>query len=277
MTAKPLEQCDHGRITVDARYADALRDNGLGTFQAVMEFDGGEVAKNLLKERTTTRVELQRGDGSIDVMYLKRHARPPIKEYIKPWLRLTRPILGARNEWQAILRFDEAGLATTPAVAWGRDQGQSFLLTEAIENCHSLADYARSQLPQLSERQRWSEMCRFARLLGRVTRRMHQSGLHHQDYYLYHLLVPVQQPSSEIYIIDLGRARQVRNLRRQSRWVVKDLGQLMFAAGFASRAMRFRFLTEYLGRRPGASDAGWLRRIERKAAQIARHTRKNDL
>ena len=275
MTDWQLEFWDQGRVTVVGEACNLLKSNGLETFDAIMQFGGGDVAKQLLKERMTTRLQLETPSGESETLFLKRHSPPPIKEYIKPWLRLTKPILGARNEWLAILKFHEVGLDTMQPVAWGQKGAFSFLLTRGIDGCQSLAEYVEGLFSQIDASAQARERSRYAGLVGRLAKTMHEAGLHHQDFYLYHLLVPNKQPSDSVYIIDLGRARHVDGLRRDSRWVVKDLGQLMFAASVASRTDRLRFLREYLGRRIQEADRPWLRRIERKADSILRHSTKN--
>jgi hypothetical protein len=78
-----------------------------------------------------------------------------------------------------------------------------------------------------------------------------------------------------LFVIDLGRVRRRRRLGR--RWIVKDLAQLNFSAPWLSQQDRTQFLTTYLGRPLSATDRPLIRRIERKTAAIARHTRKNHL
>ncbi|MCH7990459.1 MAG: hypothetical protein IID46_15065, partial [Planctomycetes bacterium] len=107
-----FEHWDQGRMIVNREAADLLRERKLCNFESLYEFAGGTVAKNLLRERTTTRIELAGQDGTQHAFYLKRHAAAPWKEHIKPFLRFTRPILGARNEWNAILHFHEIGIPT---------------------------------------------------------------------------------------------------------------------------------------------------------------------
>src|SRR4051812_49026732 len=110
---------DEGRLTVNRDWARLLKANRLTSFSALMGFEGGEVAKNVLRERTTTRFELANGQSPGEAFYIKRHRPSSWIEYVKPLMRLRRPILGARNEWQAILAFHEAGISTMTPVALG--------------------------------------------------------------------------------------------------------------------------------------------------------------
>ena len=269
-----LECWDEGRVTVNRAFADSLRAHNLTTFDAIMNYTGGSIAKNVLRERTTTRIDLPETSGPKQAFFLKRHGPSPLKEFIKPWLRLTRPILGARNEWNAILAFHEIGIPTMIPVAIGESGRDSFLLTESIEGCRKLShwveDNAWTYKPG-SGRQRNTLLRRIAL----TARQMHKAGMHHQDFYLTHLMVPADDPERELFVIDLGRVRRHRRLGK--RWIVKDLAQLNFSTPHLSRDDRLRFLETYLARPLCESDQPFVDRIERKTASIARHSQKNGL
>lgn len=271
MKSFAFETWDAGRLVVNEAFAPMLRQAGLTTFDALFAFAGGDVAKNLLRERTTTRIVLPNGGGQEQAFYLKRHGPPPLKEYVKPWLRFTRPLLGARHEWNAILEFHKAGLSTMTPVATGSRGGRSLLLTAAIENSHKLSAWMAGPSASSDEETRREVIRRVAE----TTRLMHRAGLHHQDYYLGHLMVPADDVTGEVQVIDLGRARRRRPLAR--RWIVKDLGQLNYSAPMLSDDERREFLQVYLDRPPSPNDAGLIRSITAKTQRIARHSRKNRL
>ena len=92
-----------------------------------------------------------------------------------------------------------------------------------------------------------------------VARTMHAAGLHHQDFYLTHLMVPQRGPAAPIHVLDLGRVRFQPRLAR--RWIVKDLAQLNYSAVGVSASDRLRFLTRYLGHRPTRDDRALVTRI----------------
>jgi tRNA A-37 threonylcarbamoyl transferase component Bud32 len=261
------DRWDGGRLRVNRSFTETLRANGLTTFESLMNFQGGTVAKDLLRERTTTRFRLQDASGGEPAFYIKRHGPAPLKEYLKPWLRLRGPILGARHEWNAILRFRDAGIPTMTPVALGESGEHSFLVTRAIEGCHKLSEKVRQTLSERELRDLLSGVAQLAR-------RMHAAGMHHQDFYLGHVLVRRDDPH-QMYIIDLGRVRSHRRLAR--RWIVKDLGQFAYSASSLSRAQRLRFFKFYLGRDLDSGDRRLWRQVERKSEAIARHSRKNGL
>ena len=274
MRSFALECWDEGHLTVNGEFTEILRANKLTTFDSLMQFSGGCVAKNLLHERTTTQIELAGRDGARRAFFLKRHLPAPWKEYVKPLLRLARPILGARNEWNAILQFHKVGIETMIPVALGARGRYSFLLTESIVGCHKLSQWMENdRRPRDTSEDRLTAS--MVHRVAEVARTMHAAGLHHQDFYLTHLMVPDEDPCRTLYVIDLGRVCQRKRLSR--RWIVKDLAQLNYSARSLSRKDRIRFLEGYLGRALRDSDHPFVRRIERKTEAIARHSRKHRL
>jgi heptose I phosphotransferase len=108
-----------------------------------------------------------------------------------------------------------------------------------------------------------------------MARTMHAAGLHHQDFYLCHFLIPQGASADQVRVIDLGRVRAHRRLAR--RWVTKDLAQLHFSAEALSCRDRVRFLKRYFGRPLRSADRRLLRAVEIRKALIARHTAKHRL
>jgi heptose I phosphotransferase len=270
-----FDTSDGGRLTVNREFAPLLETHGLTTFDAIMSFSGGQIAKNLLRERTTTRLELADASGQMQTFFLKRHLRPPLVEYVKPLLRLQRPILGARNEWEAILRFHQAGIATMIPVALGEQSGRSFLLTAGIEGCCKLTEWLASRSAALHN----GELRTLRQIIAGVAdvaRTMHAAGMHHQDFYLTHLMLSKNGSSPRpIHVLDLGRVRWQRRLSR--RWIVKDLAQLHYSASRVTASDGLRFLTRYLDRPLANADRLLVGSILRKSRAIALHSKKNGL
>jgi len=269
-----FDDWDGGRLTVNREFAALLKRHALTTFEAIANFSGGQIAKNVLRERTTTRLDFGRADGATCTLYLKRHQRPRIAELIKPLLRLTRPIVGARNEWEAILRFHEIGIATMIPVALGEAGGRSFLITEGIPSCQKLTAWLDAHKHSVHNGE-LASLRKIAAGVADVARTMHAVGMHHQDFYLTHLMLPQSGAPAPIHVLDLGRARSHSRLAR--RWIVKDLAQLNYSADGVSSSERLRFLNRYLGRRLTRSDRALVRSIVSKSRAIARHSRKNGL
>ncbi|HUQ70642.1 MAG TPA: lipopolysaccharide kinase InaA family protein, partial [Planctomycetaceae bacterium] len=141
------------------------------------------------------------------------------------------------------------------------------LITAALEQCHKLSECEADQPPD----QRRDVVTDVAD----IARRMHDAGLHHQDFYLGHLMRP-DDDRGRIHVIDLGRAQtHVRWTAR--RWIVKDLAQLNYSAKTATATERLRFLRAYLGRSLSDADKSLVASILRKTERIARHSTKNGL
>lgn len=283
-----FERWDGGRLIVNTAFASVLRHNGMTNFDAVMHHQGETVAKNLLRERVTTRFTLVDVHGDRAAFYIKRHAPPPWKEYVKPLFRLTRPLLGARHEWNAILNFHAARIPTMTPVALGESRGHSFLITQAIEGCTKLSHWMQHRIDSAagsigSDSHRKSghghavtkTTREIIRTLARIARMMHGSGLHHQDFYLTHFLMSDAELAKGLFVIDLGRVRQRRLLSK--RWIVKDLAQLNYSSPHSTKADRLRFLETYLGRPLERSDRPLLWQIERKTRAIRRHSKRHGL
>jgi heptose I phosphotransferase len=128
--------------------------------------------------------------------------------------------------------------------------------------------------PRPTTPEQLAESRRIIREVAEVARRMHSAGLHHQDFYAGHILLP-HDASRGIHILDLGRVRRCRRLGRI--WIVKDLAQLNYSAHWFTAADRLRFLHAYLGRPLQPSDRALLRSIARKTASIRQHSRKHAL
>jgi heptose I phosphotransferase len=266
-----FETWDAGRLQVNSQFREILKSNGLTTFAALYELPGGDLVRAIDNRRTTRNVLTT--DGQIQAFYLKRHGPPRLLDRIRPLLHFSLPILGARHEWEAILRFHARGIPTMTPVAFGEFQSRSFVMTCDLRTDLSLLDWVNSQQP--SSRVRMERSAESTRRVAHIARRMHDSGLHHQDFYLNHMLCCGDPAGLDIRVIDLGRVRSRPRLSR--RWIIKDLAQLDFSARKLSCNQRLRFLRLYLGRpfRPG--DRCMIRQIVLKSRHIAAHTAKNDL
>ena len=255
MTRFELETWDSGKLNVNKAFAGLLRHHDWQTFTAIWSRTAdAAIAKKLRTDRITLRFTLN-DNGVERPFYIKRHGRSSWKEYLKPLLRLTWPILGARNEWNAILDFHEIGLPTMTPVAFGESGTDSFLITESLENCDKLSDVlANSKMvPKIHSAHRQISVN-----VANLARTMHGAGLHHQDFYLGHLMQSQKTPET-IYIIDLGRVQKQKPLSQ--RWIVKDLAQLNFSASAIPLFERLRFLRDYLGRPLTEKDRPLMARI----------------
>jgi len=220
----------------------------------------GEIFRSV-KSRQTFRFEL---NGKS--YFAKIHHGIGWREIIKNLLQLKRPVLSARNEYEAIRRLEALGVDTMTPAAFG-ERGhnpakiESFIITEDLQNTVSLEDYCRDwkQHPPAFELKKT-----LIDYLAVASRTLHENGVNHRDYYLCHFLFDVSkdwkqaEPAPNQFskdwkrgirasLIDLHRAQLRRTTPR--RWVVKDVAGLYFSAmdiGLTQRDF-FRFIKVYSG------------------------------
>ncbi|MBX9788750.1 MAG: hypothetical protein K2Y37_07520 [Pirellulales bacterium] len=270
-----FETWDNGRLLVNRQFAPLLSRQGWTSFERMMTLEG-QIARRQ-GARETVRLEIENGQNDCPAapraFYIKRYGPPPWREYFKPLLKFTRPIVGARVEWDAMLTFHRLGLPTMTPVMFGQSGRRSFVLTEALEGYVKLTEWIDAHCP--SEAAAGEAYRTAIEKLAPLTRVMHEAGVHHQDYYLCHVLVPEEVGPPGLHIIDLGRARVRRRLG--ARWRVKDLAQLDYSADAVGALGRLRFLRRYLNRPFRRLDRALIWRIGLKRRLIARHSAKNRL
>ena len=188
----------------------------------------GEVFRELEGRRTLRTVINQRG------YFVKIHRGIGWREIFKNLASFKLPVLGARNEWNAISRLHEIGVDTMTAVAFAEKgcnpaQQHSFIITEELAPTISLEDYCidwASTPPKPALKR--ALIIRVANMLGA----MHRGGVNHRDCYICHFLLhtdtEITPNNFKLSVIDLHRA-QVRQ-RTPLRWRNKDLAALYFSA-----------------------------------------------
>ena len=228
----------------------ALGDHG-DPFEAVMALQGEVIRER--NGRRTLRFELD-GRG----YFLKAHFGVGWIEILKNLSQLRLPVVGARNEWQAIKHLQSLGVATTPLVGYGirginPASLRSFVITEALPNTTTLAVFCEpwEQQPPRSREELLSKRA-LIRSVAEVARRIHENGLNHRDFYLCHLRLGMASGGGamtpehpRLYLMDLHRA-QVRGMTPR-RWIIKDIGSLYFSAMGINLSRRdlFRFMRHY--------------------------------
>lgn len=240
----------------------------------------GQVYREL-EGRRTLRTEVA-GRG----YFVKIHRGIGWGEIVKNLLTAKLPVLGAAQEWQAIQRLTEAGVATMTAVAYGERGGNpatqhSFIVTEELAPTLDLEqltlDWARQSPSPRLKRALIAEV-------AKMTGSMHRAGVNHRDCYICHFLLhtdtPVTADDLRLSLIDLHRA-QVRRAT-PLRWRNKDLAALYFSAldiGLTRRD-KLRFLKGYFRlplRDILRDEARLLAWLERKADKLyARKQRYGD-
>lgn len=201
-------------------------------------------------------------------------------EIIKNLVSCKKPVLGAENEWRAIAKLNDLGIATMTTVAYGSHglnpaRRHSFIITEALEHTVSLEEYCacwRDKKPSFHIKRRLLEE------LANIASTMHQGGMSHRDFYLCHFLLHEEAAFSmhadvrpRLSVIDLHRALLSADLSR--RWIVKDVAGLYFSALHIglNRHDFLRFVM-YYSRKPLRAalreENGFWRQVHDKAMQL---------
>jgi len=206
--------------------ADHLKGyfEGEDLFALVDRLDGEVFRK--IDDRRTIKVWI-----GTAAYFAKVHQGVGWVEILKNLLQGRLPVLGARNEWLALCALRTAGVRSmTPVLFCERGLNpaarKSAILTESLESIVTLEDFEASE-PVLKRK--------LVTEVASMARKMHKAGINHRDFYLCHFLMdaPPAEDSREekepvLHLIDLHRAQIRKNVPR--RWLVKDLGGLLFSA-----------------------------------------------
>lgn len=201
--------------------------------------------------RRTLRFEL--GEKSY---FLKLHEGVGWGEIIKNLLQLRLPIIGAKNEWEAIQFLEKHQLETMKIAAYGQRginpaKQLSFLVTDDLADTMNL-EYLGEKWKKTPPK--FEDKMRLIRKIALIAKKMHENGMNHRDFYLCHFLLDQSfeqtntiKDNTQLFLIDLHRA-QIRKKVPQ-RWLVKDVGSLWFSALDVDLTQRdlFRFMKEYSG------------------------------
>ncbi len=226
----------------------------------------GEVFRKV-KTRRTFRFELD-GKG----YFAKVHHGVGWREIFKNLSQGKRPVLGARNEYEALTLLHKIGVDTmTPCIFGERGFSpaarDSFLITEELVGMTSLEDFCREPLP-------FPTRTAILLSLAGSVRMMHRAGLNHRDCYLCHFLLdPKQLELSPVplHVIDLHRA-EIRD-QVPFRYLVKDVAGIFFSAMDAGLHPHdlYRFMREYSGRTLRETlkrDAKFWKAVDRAARKL---------
>lgn len=219
------------------------------TFDWLMNVEG-QVHRAVKNRRT---VEFALGGRRY---FIKVHRGVGWGEVLKNWLYGRPPIVSAEPEWRAIAALQAAGIAT-PLVAGkglrGRAPAQleSFIVMPALEGMISLEDLARDWRGARGRTRVLLKRVLIQRI-ATIARTLHGAGMNHRDFYLCHFLTRDRDWSRwtpadpvELTLIDLHRVQ--KRAAVPERWLVKDLGGLLFSAldaGLTTRDL-LRFVADY--------------------------------
>jgi hypothetical protein len=269
---------DEGRILASPAALPVLRANQLDSFNRVMACQG--FTMRAVPGRSTIRLDLAAGGTRPRRAFLKRYEPQYLSWWRWPLRALRWPGCAdeALHEWRMIHTLRAHGFHTPLPLAVGQHTvgglvTRSFVLTAEIEDGIAAHEYLRA----LSGAARRAMVRRIAEL----TRRFHQAGFVHKDYYLNHILIvapPGGVDEPKLFLIDLQRVRGPG--RVGGRWLVKDLAALIYSAQLvhATRSDLLAFYKTCLGRpRLDAHDKRFIRRILTRVDSLHRRQPKYDV
>lgn len=162
--------------------------------------------------------------------FIKLHFGSGWLEIAKNLLFGRLPIIGAKNEYQALNQLRVLGIQAPLIAGYGESgfnpaKKQSFMITHEVANVKSLDEFAgqwRSR--QLS----WAIKQQLIKQIATIIATLHQNGINHRDLYACHFMISDPISSSvNITLMDLHRA-QIRK-KTPLRWMTKDLASLYYS------------------------------------------------
>ena len=218
-------------------------------FDWLMNVDG-KVHRAVKNRRT---VEFELGGKRY---FIKAHRGAGWAEVLKNWFYGRPPIVSAETEWRAIEALNRAAVLT-PRVAGKGLRGaapaalESFVVMDALENMISLEHFTQDW--RGTKGRQWIALKRALLVnVARIAREMHRAGMNHRDFYLCHFLVrdrewPRWAPNEPVLLVLIDLHRMQMRRRVPKRWLVKDLGGLLFSAFDAGLTRRdlLRFIEAY--------------------------------
>jgi heptose I phosphotransferase len=261
-------------IIYNLEFEDALKGNNLLDFDRVMSIGETRIVKHAIPERKTGTFSFEQ-EGKTVCAYLKRHYPLSFGKYFQEMVRFASEKT-AFDEFSNILAFHQAGLPTMIPVAAGKRAGkvfgsESFLITKGIKDCVTLETYAESCLKTKT----FTGKMELINKTALLSRKMHQSGFNHRDFYLCHLLIGTEENNKdELFVVDLHRV----DIRKKvpERWIIKDLAALNYSSKSKNitRTDKLRFLKYYLSTgKISEQEKLFVLKIIKKTNRMIKHAR----
>jgi UDP-glucose:(heptosyl)LPS alpha-1,3-glucosyltransferase len=266
-------------LLINRAFASLLESRSLASFAALMQAQGAsELPYNRLKR--IYKFALEDGSGC-QTFFLKRHRRRATFWERWRWVGGWRALGEGMREWENIVAFQRRELPVVTPVAAGErllPDGliESFVMTQGLEGFAPADQYVSARLVAPLDQAQLKRKRRLISAVARLSRRMHEQGFNHRDFYLCHIFVrDAAGGASDLRIIDLQRVDCRAALRR--RWLNKDLAALHYSSLCLplSDRDRLRFFVTYgSGSASRRARRRQIRRVLRKSRAIARHDAK---
>ncbi len=266
---------DQGRLFIAKDFKELFDFNRLASLDVLKAHRGNGIAKKVLEQRYTLRLELKSPTGENLLFYIKKYFPSPGQ---KPG-----PL--AQAEWTAMWWLREEHIPGPEPVAMGVDWDAAFVISKAVPHEMKLDQWAKTNLGDGQDTLRdlrpdaTQHKGQIIDTTADIIGRLHQAGMCHQDLYLCHFLCGSRESGHPLTLIDVQRVRKFSRAL-PLRWQIKDLAQFYFSAEpFIKKPDIQRFWHAYTcanrkSRLPGLL---LLPLVRMKAARIRRHTVKHGL
>ena len=201
--------------------------------------------------RTVYRVRLA------DVCFYLKHYRladlgARLRRYLQP--------VKACREFQQALAVAERSVSTVAPVALGERRtgagaGESFFITQGLEQVHPLGRFLEEELPLRPEPARSVLRQTLAQALGEFLARMHAAGIAHHDLHTANIMVRIEAAGPIFFLLDLDAVRVAAPLA----WPASSANLALFNRYFilrANRTDRARFWRAYCRTRDMQASSG---------------------
>ncbi len=151
------------------------------------------------------------------------------------------------SEYNNLKLFKQLGIPAANVVAYGQETiawivQRGLLISEELVNCHDLVEIA-DHYPHLLKNKIW--LADISRQLADAARRMHQYRFAHSDFKWRNIMVDIDAPSPQIYLIDCPAGMRWRWPFLEYR-IIKDLACLDKRAKYElSNKQRLAFYKDY--------------------------------
>jgi len=240
------------RIVITPGWETVLRAHGLDSVEGVYQLGSGETIKR------SGSVEVRQVPLGKGAVFLKNYW---VGKPSQLWSGLFRGTLfgraKARTEYENLARLRAWQLDAPEPVAYGEERRaglllRSFLISEGVPNPMPLHVFIRDRLPALPAEESRHARGELIERLAHCTRRLHEHGFVHHDYFWRNILLSGGD-LTRFFLIDAHKGRCWRPGGEQ-RGRAEDLAALDAPAPrFFRRTERLRFFLLYRGHPPSAA------------------------
>jgi heptosyltransferase-2 len=264
-------------LFIDPDYVTAFDRLGLTSIDAVFSLSMGKDPGGSSLPRYRNRLQFEVSNPAKS-LFLKRYDHPGALTQIKNWF--------SHHSCKSMMFFDLepienlacAGINTPKLASYGEQWGiffekRSFTITEEIPHAEPLEQKPPDCFRKHPTTEVLKQRRQFIKKLGQFTKKFHDTGYRHRDFYLAHIFY---SDDGTFYLIDLQRV--FKPWLFAERFRVKDIAQLYYSAPRSafSRTDRLRFYKWYTGKDfLDRQDKIFIYKVISKVKRIVRHDTKH--